>query len=107
MEACSVTFLIVTRLICINQLKNNNMELVFTVQDLEPEPKVLKEQVKPEGLLNSNYKNIVNKNFKNTTSQSLFGMRQRLKRCQYQFTSSIETVLKVSTFAVIFIAIFS
>lgn len=83
------------------------MELVFTVEDLEPEPKVFEKQVKPEGLLNSNYKKLAKKNLNNTSSQSLFGMRQRLKRCQYQFTSSIETILKVAAFAVIFIAIYS
>lgn len=83
------------------------MELVFTVEDLEPEPRVIETQTKPKGLLNSNYKKLVKKNLSNTTSQSIFGMRQRLKRCQYQFTSSIETILKVAAFAVIFIAIYS
>ena len=83
------------------------MELVLKVEDLEPEPRVIEKFIKPEGLLNSNYKNLAKKNLNNTTSQSLFGMRQRLKRCQYQFTSSIETILKVSAFAVVFIAIYS
>ncbi|WP_034041336.1 hypothetical protein [Wocania ichthyoenteri] len=83
------------------------MELVLKVEDLEPEPKVIKKHIKPEGLLNSNYKKLVKKNLNYTTSQSLFGMRQRLKTCQYQFTSSIETILKVAAFAVIFIAIYS
>lgn len=83
------------------------MELVFTVEDLEPEPKVIETQIKPEGLLNSNYKKLVKKNFNNTSSKSIFGMRQRLKRSQYQLTSSIETILKVAAFAVIFIAIYS
>lgn len=83
------------------------MELVFTVEDLEPEPRVIENQIKPEGLLNSNYKKVVKKNLNNTSSTSIFGMRQRLKRCQYQFTSSIETILKVAAFAVIFIAIYS
>ncbi|WP_341216711.1 hypothetical protein [uncultured Wocania sp.] len=83
------------------------MELVLKVEDLEPESKVIENQVNSEGLLNSNYKKLVRKNLNNTTSQSLFGIRQRLKICQYQFTSSIETILKVSAFTVIFITIFS
>lgn len=83
------------------------MELILKVEDLEPEPRVVKKQIKPEGLLNSNYKKLVKENLNNTTSQSVFGIRQHLKRCQYQFTSSIETVLKVSAFAIVFIAIFS
>jgi len=95
------------RLLYVNQLKINIMELVLKIEDLEPEPRTIEKQAKPEGLLNSNYKKLVKKNLKNTTSQSLFGMRQCLKRGQYQFTSSIETVLKVSAFVVVFIAIFS
>ena len=83
------------------------MELVLKVEDLEPEPRVIESQIKPEGLLNSNYKKLVKKNLNNTSSKSIFGMRQRLKRCQYQFTSSIETILKIAAFVVIFIAIYS
>ncbi|WP_142785383.1 hypothetical protein [Changchengzhania lutea] len=85
------------------------MELLLTTEDLEPlpEPCVFVDHVKPEGILNSSYKTIVKANFKNTSSESIFGIRQRLKSAQYQFTSSIETVLKVSLFATIIMIIFS
>lgn len=85
------------------------MELVLTEQDLEPlpEPKELVQHVKPEGILNSNYKKLVTKNLSQITSQSLFGIKQRLKSSQYRFTSGAETILKVSVFATIIIAIFS
>ena len=85
------------------------MELALTTEDLEPlpEPRVLENYIKPDGLLNSNYQSIVKKNFSNTTSHSVFGIRQRLKRTQYKFTSSIEVLLKVSAFATFIIAFFS
>ena len=79
------------------------MELVITSSHLKPEPKRrLKTQfVRPEGLLNSNYKSIVNGNFKNANSSSIFGIKQSLKGRQYQFTSSIDTLLKLSVFAIV------
>ena len=79
------------------------MELVLTSQKLEPSlsPRLETEFVRPEGLLNSNYKSIVNYNLHNTTSTSIFGIKQRLKGRQYQFTSSIETLLKLSVFTII------
>lgn len=85
------------------------MELTVSVEDLEPlpEPKELENYVKPEGLLNSNYQSIVRKNFNNTIPHSVFGIRQRLKKTQYKFTSSIEVLLKVSAFATFIIAFFS
>ncbi|MDO5979869.1 hypothetical protein [Flavivirga spongiicola] len=85
------------------------MELLSTEQDLEPLPEsnAYIQHVKPEGILNSNYKKLVRKNLKNITSQSLFGIKQRLKSSQCGFTSSAETLLKVSVFTTIIIAIFS
>ncbi len=85
------------------------MELVLTTEDLEPlpEPGRYKNHCKPEGILNSNYQSIVKKNFSTTVPYSVFGIRQRLKRTQYKFTSGIEVLLKVSTFATFMIAIFS
>lgn len=79
------------------------MELVLTSQKLEPSPKprLVTKFVRPVGLLNSNYKSIVNCNLHNTNSTSIFGIKQRLKGRQYQLTSSIETLLKVSVFAVV------
>ena len=85
------------------------MELVLSTEDLEPlpKPRVIENYIKPEGLLNSNYQRIVRKNFSNTTSHSVFGIRQRLKKTQYKFTSGIEVLLKISAFATFIIAIFS
>ncbi|AUP78451.1 hypothetical protein [Flavivirga eckloniae] len=84
------------------------MELLSTDQDLEPLPesKVF-EYIKPEGILNSNYKKLVTKNLNQITSQTLFGIKQRLKNSQHKFTSGAETLLKVSVFATILITIFS
>ncbi|WP_040281366.1 hypothetical protein [Psychroserpens damuponensis] len=79
------------------------MELVLASQKLEPSPKPRLETtfVRPQGLLNSNYKSIVNCNLQHTNSKSIFGIKQRLKGRQYQFTSSIETLLKLSVFAIV------
>lgn len=79
------------------------MELVLTSQKLEPspEPRLKVKFVRPEGLLNSNYKSIVKCNLHNTNSSSIFGIKQRIKGRQYQFTSSIETLLKLSVFAIV------
>lgn len=76
------------------------MELVLTSQKLEPSPKprLETEFVRPEGLLNSNYKSVVKCNLNNTNSTSIFGIKQRVKSRQYQFTSSIDTLLKLSVF---------
>lgn len=84
------------------------MELVLTIEDLEPLPKQQEDLiVKPLGFLNSEYKNVVNESLNNTSSKSIFGIKQHIKSKQYQFTSSIETVLKVSTFTAIILIIFS
>ena len=79
------------------------MELVVTSQKLEPSPtpRLVTPFVRPEGLLNSNYKSVVNCNLNNTNSKSIFGIKQRLKGRQYQFTSSIETLLKLSVFVTV------
>jgi len=79
------------------------MELVLTSPVTEPEP-IRTPNVKftrPEGLLNSNYKSIVKCNLRNTTSTSLFGIKQRIKSRQYQITSSVDTLLKLAVFAIV------
>lgn len=86
-----------------NQLKIIIMELVLTQQDIEPLPK---QKIKPfvflnEGLLNSNYKKETNENFFHSNPKSIFGIKQRIKSKQYQFTSSIETILKLSVFVIV------
>lgn len=84
------------------------MELVLTTEDLEPLPKEKEDLItKPSGFLNSHYKNVVKACVNNSTSKSIFGIRQRIKNSRYRFTSSIETILKVSTFASIILVIFS
>jgi len=79
------------------------MELVVTSQELEPSPilRLETEFVRPEGLLNSNYKSVVNYNLHNVNSKSTFGIKQSLKGRQYNFTSSIETLLKLSVFTIV------
>ncbi|RKE98336.1 hypothetical protein [Ichthyenterobacterium magnum] len=83
------------------------MELVLTSQDLEPLPKqvFIKDISKPEGLLNSNYKSIVKRNYNTLNSTSVFGIRQHIKSRQYNITSSIETVLKLSVFVIALVVI--
>lgn len=78
------------------------MELVLTNVDLDPLPKtkVVPEITSTEGLLNSNYKQVVKCNFKNGRSQSIFGIRQRIKTTRSLFTPSIDVILKVSVFAI-------
>ncbi|WP_298900368.1 hypothetical protein [uncultured Psychroserpens sp.] len=79
------------------------MELVLASQKLEPSPKrrLATEFVRPEGLLNSNYKSVVKCNLNNTKSTSIFGIKQRVKSRQYQITSSIDTLLKLSVFVTV------
>ncbi|MFT5848951.1 hypothetical protein [Psychroserpens sp.] len=79
------------------------MELVLTSQKLEPSPtpRLETEFVRPEGLLNSNYKSAVNYNLHHTNSSSIFGIKQRIKGTRYHLTSSIDTVLKLSVFTIV------
>ncbi len=78
------------------------MELVLTQQDIEPLPKQKKEvfTFKNEGLLSSNYKKETSKNFFYSNPKSVFGIKQRIKSNQFQLTSSIETILKLSVFVI-------
>ena len=80
------------------------MELVITLQDLEPLPTQENDTVnKPLGFLNSNYQKIVNSNFSKVNSNSIFGIRQRLKSRQFNTCCSVETILKVALFFVAFL----
>lgn len=79
------------------------MELVLEHQYIEPLPKP---KIKPfvfchEGLLNSNYKQETKDNFFHSNPKSIFGIKQGLKSKQYQSTSSIETILKLSVFVIV------
>jgi hypothetical protein len=80
------------------------MEFVLTSQDLEPLPKP--SYISTEGLLNSNYKCIVNDTLKNSNPHTIFGIKQRIKSRQYQKTIGIETILKLSVFTVAILLIF-
>ncbi len=85
------------------------MELVLTQQDLEPLPKQKRETFtfKNEGILSSTYKQETCENFFHSRSKSIFGTKQRIKSNQYQFTSSIETILKLSIFVIAMVVIFN
>lgn len=80
------------------------MEIIITpnaeLSSTEPEPESNSLPLRPSGILNSNYKFIVRQNFKQANSKSIFAIRQRIKSRQIQFTPSIDTILKLSVFAV-------
>jgi hypothetical protein len=84
------------------------MELVLPIEELEslPEPRVSEKQARPSGILNSNYQKVVAQNLNNSSSQSIFGIKQYIRSRQYQSNLSIGAVLKVSLFAIIFLIIF-
>ncbi len=84
------------------------MTLTFTSKQSKPLPipKYGEGFIKPKGLLNSNYKSIVDYNLKHANSKSIYGIKQRLKGRRYQFTYSIETCLKLSVFAMLLVFIF-
>lgn len=84
------------------------MELVLTNTDSEPLPERKSVNVisNPEGILNSNYKQIVKNNFKNKSSQSIFGIRQRIKNRRFLSTPGIDVILKVSVFVIALAVIF-
>ena len=84
------------------------MELVLSSLDIEPLPI---KGVKPfvfnnEGLLISNYKEETKKNFFHSNPKSVFGIKQRIKRGQYQSTNAIETIIKLSVFVLVFVFAF-
>ena len=85
------------------------MELVVSRQGIERafEPKKVEEYIKPEGILNSNYQIIAKSNLENIEANSIFGIKQRIKSYHYRTTSSIETILKVSIFMILYLVIFS
>ena len=82
------------------------MELVLNQElDTVPEP-VEVAHFTTNGLLNSNYKNLVRQNFSTQTPKSLFGIRQRLKSAQVNIINHTATILRVTVFAIVLIAIF-
>lgn len=59
-----------------------------------------------QGLLNSNYKSVVKYNFSKSTTESIFGIRQRLKSSQLNRVNHTAVILKLSVFAIALIALF-
>lgn len=82
------------------------MELVLN-QELEfvSEPSEVT-YVTTNGLLTSNYKSIVKQNFNNSSTKSVFGIRQRLKAFQFNMVNHTAVILKLSVFAIALIALF-
>ena len=85
------------------------MELVLTQMDIEPLPKQKRETFtfKNEGLLTSNYKEEIQDNFFNSNPKSVFGIKQQIKSKRYQYSPSIDAILKLSVFAIAIIATLS
>ena len=82
------------------------MELVLN-QELEfvSEPSEVS-YLTTNGLLTSNYKSIVKQNFNNSSTKSVFGIRQRLKAFQFNMVNHTAVILKLSVFAIALIALF-
>jgi hypothetical protein len=59
-----------------------------------------------QGLLNSNYKSVVNQNFSKSNTKSVFGIRQRLKSSQLNMVTHTAVILRLSVFAVVLVALF-
>lgn len=66
-----------------------------------PKPRLQEKIIRPEGLLNSNYKAMVRDNFKNVAKDSIFGIRQAIKIKQYYLNISIDTLLKLAVFTIV------
>ncbi len=66
-----------------------------------PKPRLQEKIIRPEGLLNSNYKAMVRGNFKSISRNSIFGIRQAVKTKQYYLNTGIDTILKVAVFAIV------
>lgn len=85
------------------------MELIITnTKSPSFSKRALIEQEKLPGcILNSNYKQIVNRNFSMASPTSIFGIKQRVKSLQFQTTSTVvETLLKLLIFTVAILLIF-
>jgi len=86
------------------------MELIITNTKSQSLSKrrIIEKESQPEGILNSNYKQIVNQNLKSASPNTVFGIKQRVKSLQFQTTSTAaETLLKLSIFTVAFLMIFA
>ena len=59
-----------------------------------------------KGLLNSNYKSVVSKNFSKTSRPSIFNIRQDVKSSQFRNVNHIAAILKLSVFFIALVIIF-
>jgi hypothetical protein len=85
------------------------MELVLSHQEIEPLPRKKNEPFifNNEGILSSVYKKETQNNFFQSSPKSVFGVKQGIKSFQYQYTSGVDAILKLSIFAVAVITVFS
>lgn len=86
------------------------MELIITNTKSQSLSKrrIIEKESQPEGILTSNYKQIVNQNLKSASPNTVFGVKQRVKSLQFQATSNaVETLLKLSVFTVAILLIFA
>ena len=82
------------------------MELLLN-QELDSEPEPINISCNTtEGLLQSNYKMIVNRNFKSSSSASLFGKRQGLKATQFNTVNHASVIIRVAVFVTALVTIF-
>lgn len=79
------------------------MQTLILEQEIEPLPKRKNKpfNFKNAGLLISSYKQETSKNFFQSSPKSIFGIKQLIKSRQYRFNSSIDTILKLSVFAIV------
>ena len=85
------------------------METLTLQEDLEPLPEQRNNSltVYNRGLLNSNYKEEIRKNFLNSHPRSLFRIKQLINERQEKLTSGVSVALKVSVFVLAYLTIFS
>ena len=82
------------------------MELLLN-HEIETEPEPINISCNSvEGLQQSNYKMIVNRNFEPSSSASLFNQRQGLKATQFNTVNQVDVILKVAVFVTALVTIF-
>jgi len=79
------------------------MEALVLRKEIKPFPLRKKKTLvyKYGGILNSSYKQESRRNFFDSDPQSIFGIKQRIKSWQYGYSSDVETILKLSVFAIV------
>lgn len=83
------------------------MESTLTLHSEDPyEERNVNFEFNCEGLLQSNYKKVVEETYKEANLKSVFGMRQRLKFSRFVTINHAGVILKLTVFAILFTAIF-